>query len=303
MSIELKFKEDGSFKIVQFTDVHWADGSEKDINTSKLMEKILLEEKPDLVVFTGDLVCSDKNVELLNRALEPVNNLGIPWASVFGNHDVEFASNKEELLKIKQKSKFCLTEAGPSDISGLGNYKLAIKASKNSAPSWNLYFFDSGAYNLNEKVKGYDFIKRNQIEWYTKLSQNVKNEYGKVPALSFFHIPLPEYKEVWEHHTCYGSKNEECCCSNQNSGLFSAMLEMGEVKGVFVGHDHVNDYYGDLYGIKLCYGRATGYNTYVKEGFLHGARVIELKEGQEEFKTWVTLEDGSKILNPEIHTN
>ena len=71
------------------------------------------------------------------------------------------------------------------------------------------------------------------------------------------------------------------------------MLEMGDVKGVFVGHDHINDYYGDLYGIKLCYGRGTGFNTYGKENFLHGARIIRLKENEQEFESWLRLEDGS----------
>ncbi len=37
--------------------------------------------------------------------------------------------------------------------------------------------------------------------------------------------------------------------------------------GTFVGHDHVNDFVGDLYGIRLCYGRATGFNTYGRQGF------------------------------------
>ena len=48
--------------------------------------------------------------------------------------------------------------------------------------------------------------------------------------------------------------------------------------GTFVGHDHVNDYQGDLHGIRLCYGRGSGFNTYGRAGFLHGARVIRLRE-------------------------
>lgn len=301
MKKELRFKEDGSFKIVQFTDVHWSDGSELDLRTSLLMDRILEAEKPDLVVFTGDMTYGEENTLLLKRALEPANKSGIPWAAVFGNHDTEIGLGKEELLRVQQESKTCLTQAGDLGLSGLCNYYLSVNGSKSDSPSWILYLIDSGDYNKNEKIGGYDFIHRDQINWYIKLSENIKNNFGHLPALSFFHIPLPEYNDVWNFNTCYGSKNENVECAKQNSGMFSAMLEMGDVKGVFVGHDHLNDYYGDLYGIKLCYGRATGYNTYGWDSFAHGARVIKLTEGKEDFETWVRLEDGSVISEPTIH--
>lgn len=301
MKRELKFNEDGSFKILQFTDVHWSDGSADDIKSNAVMESILILEKPDLVVFTGDMVFSEENAFFLQKVFEPVDKLGIPWATVFGNHDAEIGSGKEKLLQVQQESKLCLTDAGDLAVSGLCNYYLSIKKSQNNNPSWILYFIDSGSYNENEKVGEYDFIQRDQIDWYTKLSKKLNREFNGLPALSFFHIPLPEYNDVWDFNLCFGSKNEDCCCPKQNSGMFSAMLEMGDVKGVFVGHDHINDYYGDLYGIKLCYGRATGYNTYGEEGFPRGARVIRLKEGFDDFETWIRLEDGSVIASPLKH--
>lgn len=301
MKKELRFKEDGSFKIVQFTDVHWSDGSEIDLKTNLLMERILEAEKPDLVVFTGDMTYGEQNTLLLKKALEPVNNSGIPWAAVFGNHDTEIGLGKEELLRVQQESETCLTQPGDLGLSGLCNYYLIVNGSKSDSQSWILYLIDSGDYNKNEKLSGYDFIHRDQINWYTKQSENINNNFGHLPALSFFHIPLPEYNDVWDFNICFGSKNENVECAKQNSGMFSAMLEMGDVKGVFVGHDHLNDYYGELYGIKLCYGRATGYNTYGWDSFAHGARVIKLTEGKEDFETWVRLEDGSIISDPIAH--
>lgn len=86
-----------------------------------------------------------------------------------------------------------------------------------------------------------------------------------------------------------------------NTGLFAAMLEQGDVMGTFVGHDHINDYRGELHGIQLCYGRATGYGTYGREGMLRGARVIRMHEGQRRFDTWLRLSDGTQILEQEKH--
>jgi hypothetical protein len=301
MKRELRFRKDGSFKIVQFTDLHLTDGTEIDLRTIKLMEKILKEELPDLVVLTGDMVCGEKNYIFISQVIETMKQADIPWAAAFGNHDAEEGAAKEVLLKLQQENPLCLSEAGDPNISGIGNYCVEIIRNNSNKPAWALYFFDSGCLNNNPKVEGYDFIKRDQIHWYINQSIQYRNKFGNVPALSFFHIPLQEYNEVWELTTCYGEKNEKVCCSNQNSGLFSSMLEMGDVKGVFVGHDHINDYWGELFGIKLCYGRATGYNTYGKKDFLHGARVILLREGQVDFETWVRLEDGNIILKPIEH--
>jgi hypothetical protein len=76
---------------------------------------------------------------------------------------------------------------------------------------------------------------------------------------------------------------------------------MGGVMGTFAGHDHINDYWGELHGIKLCYGRATGYNTYGKEGFPRGVRIIRLWQGEYSFETWLRLEDGSVISQQPEH--
>lgn len=298
---ELKFNKEGTFKIVQFTDVHWNDGCDKDMLTRKVMDLVLKEEKPDLVVFTGDLIYSDKNEDYLNDVLKSVNEFGVPWATVFGNHDDEFGFDRLDMIEMKQKYDLCLNDSKNIKEKNLFDYYLNIKSSISDKPAYTLYLMDSGNYNANEIVGGYGYFSRKQINWYIETSENIRKNNGEIPALAFFHIPLQEYNDVWNYMVCYGEKRENVCCPRQNSGMFSAMVEMGEIKGVFVGHDHVNDYYGELHGIKLCYGRATGYNTYSHDGFKKGARIIVLKEGQRDFDTWVRLEDNSVIKNPSMH--
>lgn len=72
--------------------------------------------------------------------------------------------------------------------------------------------------------------------------------------------------------------------------MFHAMIESEDVMGVFVGHDHDNDFIGNEYGIALAYGRVSGQEAY---GDLErGARIIELHEGQFGFDTWITTPSG-----------
>ena len=80
------------------------------------------------------------------------------------------------------------------------------------------------------------------------------------------------------------------------------MHEAGDVMGTFVGHEHINDFWGDLHGIRLCYGRASGYNTYGRDGFPRGARVITLQEGERQFETWLHLDDGTIVQKQPEHT-
>jgi predicted MPP superfamily phosphohydrolase len=47
---------DGRFRIVQFTDTHFCDGSARDRRTASLLERVLVAERPDLVVLTGDVI-------------------------------------------------------------------------------------------------------------------------------------------------------------------------------------------------------------------------------------------------------
>ncbi|TNJ57739.1 metallophosphoesterase [Paenibacillus hemerocallicola] len=298
---KLKFREDGTFTIAQFTDIHWIDGSDADMRSRALMDKVILEERPDLVVYTGDVIYTGKVGEGKRPCLDPAGAFrdavssaernGIPWAVVFGNHDTEQYITREQLASEVERFEYAVSSRGPENVAGYSNFVLELEGKDGSAAA--LYGFDTGAYSVLPHVKGYDWIRRNQIEWYLNESRLLSERNGgnPLPALAFFHIPLPEYRQAWENATCYGNKYEEVCSPQLNSGLFSAMVEAGDIVGTFCGHDHVNDYWGELNGIRLCYGRATGYNTYGRDGFSRGARLIRLREGERNFETWLRLDD------------
>ena len=55
-SIALQFNKNGEFKIVQFTDIHFKYGNPASDIALKRIGEVLDAERPDLVVFTGDVV-------------------------------------------------------------------------------------------------------------------------------------------------------------------------------------------------------------------------------------------------------
>ncbi|KAA8754880.1 MULTISPECIES: metallophosphoesterase family protein [Paenibacillus] len=313
MKRQLTFQKNGTFKIVQFTDLHWKDGRPEDIRTRQLMNTVVQAEQPDLVVFTGDVIYTgpvdqgkkacEHPEQAFREAVAVVEECGIPWAFVYGNHDTENRITPNGLMDVIQEHEYNVTEPGPSEIAGMSNYTLEV-ADSDGSPAAVLYFLDSGSYSTVESIPGYDWIQPNQIQWLMSESIRVnpgRSRGDKLPALAFFHIPIPEYQSMWDTQICYGSKYEPVCSAQVNSGLFSALLEMGDVMGTFCGHDHVNDFHGNYHGIRLSYGRSSGHSTYGREGMLRGGRVIQLKAGQRSFDTWLRLEDGSVVKEQPEH--
>lgn len=299
--VPLKFDSQGRFKIVQFSDLHMREGSPDDPKTLALMGQILDIEKPQLVVLTGDILASAAQPkDVMTLCCQPMAERQIPWAAVLGNHDDEITHDREGLMDIIMSLPYSLSQRGPRDIHGVGNYILPVYSANGLEKQWVLYFLDSNAYPWDKSLGRYDWIRVDQVHWYYETSKKLAAEnHGQVyPGLAFFHIPIPEYERVLadDQADVVGHRHENVACPRLNSGLFTAMLERGDIQGTFVGHDHVNDYESQLHGIRLIYGRVTGFTAYGREGFPRGARVILLETNKpNSFTTWQRLEEGVKI--------
>lgn len=301
MRRDLFFKDNGKFKILQFTDIHYTDDNEDDHRTTKLMEQLIREEAPDFIIATGDTVYGPDNAFNVTKALNPIIVSNVPWSYTFGNHDTEVGVDHDSLFKVIEKLPNCIAYNADASIYGTANHYIEVK-NRQGETTWVLFGLDNGTYNPLSFIGGYAYVNSNQLHWYKNIIREFEQKVNTFSTLVFMHIPLPEYNEVWDQEICYGEKREAVCCPRINSGFFTAMLEAGHTKGVFVGHDHVNDYMGTLHGITLGYGRATGYNTYGQEGYMRGARIILLDENIiDSFETYIRLEDGTVIKDPKIH--
>lgn len=235
----LKFNADKKFKIVQFTDVHWVPGDSASEEAAERMNEVLDVEKPDLVIYTGDLVFGKPASEALSKALEPVVSRRLPFAVTWGNHDDEQDMTRIELLEYIKDMPGNLTST-TAGISGVTNYVLPLKSEDGKKDAAVLYVFDSNAYSSLKQVKGYDWIKPDQINWYVESSVGYTERNGgkPLPSLAFFHIPFPEYNEAAqdENALLIGTRKEKACAPLINTGLYAAMLNAGDIMATFVGH-------------------------------------------------------------------
>eukprot|EP00727_Mastigamoeba_balamuthi_P013146 m51a1_g8454 hypothetical protein (739) ;mRNA; r:406705-409478 len=310
-SRRLSFNNNRKFKIVQFTDMHYRVDSEND-KTDAVQATVLQAEHPDLIVYTGDLMsgtsikAKSNAINNWKRATSVAARGNYKWARLFGNHDDDGPLNRQEMFTMDAQLPGSLTTSGPADLFGESNYYLPIYksvAASEQTPASLLWFLGVSDRSC-EGVGGDGCVTRSQVDWFQSSSSTLASRWQMTQnpfSLMFFHIPVPEYVTLWNTATVMGSKNEKVCCPKTNTGLYEAAYNAG-VRGMFVGHDHVNDFCGTLPGkplLMMCYGRKTGYGYYNPEApMYHGARVVELTlgpSGDVTMDTWIRDERGSRI--------
>lgn len=293
----LRFNANGEFKIAQFTDIHFQYGNPASDIALERINEVLNIESPDLVVLTGDVIYSSPADKGLCQVLECVSSHNVPFVVTFGNHDDEQGMNRIQLYDIIRTipGNLMPEHGGTVPIDLALSVKSSCLKEKDAAV---LYFFDSHSYSRLDDVEGYGWLTFKQVENYRCQSSHFTeiNNGDPLPALAFFHIPLPEYNQaaVCEEAVLIGTRMEKACAQGLNTGMFAAMKEAGDIMGIFVGHDHDNDYSVMWHGILLAYGRYSGGNT-VYNHLSNGARIIVLKENQRTFETWVDLSDRMKV--------
>lgn len=300
----LRFREDGSFKILMFGDIQ--DKMPVNKKTLAAMNLLLDEEQPDLVILMGDN--HDGNFtslkalsEYLDIITEPMESRKIPWSHIYGNHDegsYGFSNGlpEAEQQKLYEKYDYCISKAGPEDVYGVGNYVLPILRSDSDKIAFNVWALDSNSY-LNKFEPGienefilpkplangkvYDPIHFDQIKWYWDTSVALEQYNGSpIPAMMCFHIPLYEFNYITNNPRATqmdGTKGEDICAPEVNSGLLFATYLRKDVKGIFCAHDHLNDFSGTYAGITLAYTSTIGFNEYGDDN-RRGARIVEINQ-------------------------
>lgn len=313
----LQFDENGEFKILVFSDIH-INGTMSALAENNM--KVLVErEEPDLVMFDGDNTWGLTTEAAVKKAVGSMVDLleekKIPWGHVYGNHDCEGSNlKKEKQQAVYESFDYCVSQAGPEELYGQGNYVLPVYGSDGEKVLFNVWALDSGEYlSAAEKAaylpvggtfqghinSSYDYIQPSQIRWYMDTSEKMEAYNGDVvPGVMFFHIPLQEFYNAWVNRDALnytGERREVVCASEVNSGLYTAMVERGDIKAVTSGHDHRNDYMVEYGGIKLCYCSTiseTGYCDYD----MFGGRVFVVKESDpSDVQTYMSYVDEARM--------
>eukprot|EP01015_Nassula_variabilis_P000938 TRINITY_DN10515_c0_g1_i15.p1 TRINITY_DN10515_c0_g1~~TRINITY_DN10515_c0_g1_i15.p1 ORF type:complete len:283 (-),score=49.51 TRINITY_DN10515_c0_g1_i15:4-852(-) len=174
-----------------------------------------------------------------------------------------------------------------------------------SHPALNLWMFDTQGKGCAGNQDSFGCIQNDQISWYEQKSAEIKQKHGDssdTTHVAFMHIPLEEYMYMWNEKPVYGNKGEDVACPQVNTGFMSAVLNQKNIKAVFAGHDHNNDFGGFYEGVELVYGRKTGFGGYGPDDFNNGARVLKFKEVKDPKTNKIHVESDHFIVDSEGKT-
>lgn len=288
MDKQLHFRKDGTFRIMQVADIQESPIVCRD--SIQFLRAALQQEKPDLVIFTGDQLKGYspyfhvpggklKTGETLHKILLPFAEQQVPFLVTFGNHDAQAGLNNRQQMYYYLQYPECMNTMEEPEDCGSGCVTIAGNDGK---PAAAVYVIDSNSDRFAP-------VKPSQLEWYRRTRDRLakENSGNYLPSLVFQHIPVPEFYEFLKEVPkgtpraiqaydsrkghCYlldkkkvygGELGEAPCVPDSNSGELDVLAEAGDVMGLFVGHDHRNSFWGPLHGIDAGYSPCCGFNTY-----------------------------------------
>lgn len=234
----------------------------------------------------------------IHNIVAPLEKRGIPFAMIYGNHDDRNDVSKREQADIYRSYKGCLPMNNSRNGLDDDTYNITVLPSEGDKPLFNIWMLDSAWYDKKEDVC-YERIKPETVEWYKKTAAQLKEQNGgePLPSLMFLHIPLPEIENLIEpcmpdecgavktHKMGWcrlrpditrGVMSEYPSVLEDSAGLFDAVLECGDVKGIVSGHDHVNCFEGKYMGVDFIQTSCASFRCYGDE--TRGVRIFEFDE-------------------------
>lgn len=297
----IKFNN-GKLKIMHITDTHMED---ENINyTLVLIAKACDIEKPHIAIVTGDNVLNyedtEKTKSYISRFMEIFSSRNIPVAITFGNHDSEVGPlSRRELMEFYNSFDCSVTSENGKELAENGTFNIPVLSADGKEMKYNLWVFDSGDYDAEGH---YGCVSAEDVKWYKEKHEEITKENGKkIYSLAFQHIIVPEVydvlKKVTKHklysfshmynkndyymfdpqQVNFGTLNETPCCGFPNFGQFDAMVECGDVLGIFSGHDHTNAFGVKCKGIDIVNSLSTRFNG-DRFSTMYGYRIIEVDE-------------------------
>ena len=268
----------------------------------RYMDEAVEKACPDLIVLTGDNIYGelDDSGAMWLALIEKMDSYEIPWCVIFGNHDNESAMGVTWQIEQLMNSEYCIFKQG--SVTGNCNYNLLIR--QGGEAKFLFYMMDSNGCHTNPNNPGEGLMPDNvdieklqqtpgfgsdQKSWLRKTAGSIRESYGEVPVLLFYHIPIIDIAQsILEIYPSAGNlpfspdrPGDLGMAKEMITGVSCGRLwrdaKLIGCTGMFVGHQHTVATSIECDGIRVTYGLKTGtYDYHDKE--LLGSTKITLAE-------------------------
>ena len=286
--LTIKKTKGKDFKVLNITDTHlvtvdWENPVLRDTFVATI-DALVFGTKPDLITMSGDVAFADWTCSYKYFG-DMMDKYDIPWTICWGNHDHQ--AGDAQLIEYEKQYmadyKNFFYEA--TREIGIGSNVIAIDNGDGVVHGLVMIdCFKAASPTVPEDApeKGKKILCPELITWY-KEKINMLCGMGCKETTLITHVPLYEYKLAFDEAFCkdyntkdvtfeesfdekywndgykdsFGVTHEGVCYSDDATGLFDAMKELGSTKNVLVGHDHINNFSINYEGIRLTYSMAS----------------------------------------------
>jgi 3',5'-cyclic AMP phosphodiesterase CpdA len=295
VNFRLDIPHGGEIRVLQITDMQTIDSTQcrfferlSEVEKKRWMpdqvDKLsfshirwLVEQtQPDLILITGDIVYGEfddagSSQVAFNALMEEI---GIPWAPVFGNHDNETKMGVDWQCKLYESAAHCLFDRG--SVTGNSNY--GIELWQQGELQRVIYMMVSNGCNKKPFIIG---MQPDQLDWLRAECCRIHTEHPAVPVFVCYHIPSADFTDAAiaagyvdrydtredfvsfdlsadtpAHEGDFGAKKWRSLPTKP--AQLPLFRECG-VDAVFVGHEHRNFSSVAYGGIRWTFGLKTGW--------------------------------------------
>ena len=253
---------------------------DRDVRVYNYVRRAVAEAQPDMLMLTGDNVYgeTDDKGKLWGEMIDLMNEIGLPWGFVFGNHDNESMMGvRRQISEALEKSPLCVFAQGT--VSGNSNYSILLR--QGGEARFQLYMVDTNGCveipsnpgeGLDPDNPDHDLIApmgihEDQCAWYRDTAGAVNAAAGgTVPSVVFMHIALQamgdeliargtdmKYPLTLTGDGEFGTLYTPVGGVDRDHRFFDVMGEVGAI-GAFFGHQHFNTASVISHGIRLTFG-------------------------------------------------
>lgn len=303
----LSFSKNGTFRVLMLSDTQ--EKVPFDQQTQIRLERLLDHARPDLVLLGGDNVMgpeihsAEELEEVIDTLAQLLERRQLPWAHVFGNHDhdVKLLSEQEHQA-LYERYPHCVS-GHTQGIHGITNFTIPIYGHNSDQVVFQIWGLDTNNLVQGSEMDGlvvsgdfrkesvlpnmpvssdvYEIVWFDQLMWLWNTSMEQERLRGrKTPGLLCMHRPPMEIHMLMDNQAqcgVTGGAEEAVSQPILNSGLFSMLLQRGEVQCICAGHTHMNTLHGTYCGVQLCFDGAAGCTCYGLESE-RGGRLFEISQ-------------------------
>ena len=162
------------------------------------LENAIKRSNPDFVMIEGDITDSGLTTPpaFWNYFVEPLEERGIAWGVINGNHDVYTMVNHRMYTSFENCLTTRVDAADPNfDVNRPVNYVLPVYANNGEDNVFAIWGMDTGTGNGN----GYEGVTAAQVNWYKAESAKLTaaNNGKPVTGVMCLHIPLTETIDMY----------------------------------------------------------------------------------------------------------